>query len=108
MKAIARGPGQEETGAGRTILATRLPLRLVVFLMAFTFVAGLSIGLLAASREQPATGMPGPGGQLPAAPPLTDEQLDEGLPPGHPTVAPAMPGPQDGQDAPSGTGAGSG
>ena len=78
----------ERRGAGGTpVLRTRVELWLVATLMAFTFIAGLVLGLLAGAREQPDAPSPE---QAPAAPPLTEDQVGQTLPPGHPSLSPPM------------------
>jgi hypothetical protein len=78
----------ERSGAEDTrVLRTRVELWLVVTLMAITFIAGLVLGLLAGVREQP--GAPSQE-QAPAAPPLTEDQVGQTLPPGHPSLSPSM------------------
>ena len=70
------------------VLRTRVELWLVVTLMAFTFIAGLVLGLLAGVREQPDRAPTQE--QVPTAPPLTDDQVGQTLPPGHPSLSPPM------------------
>ena len=73
---------------GMRPLRTKVELWLVVSLMAFTFIAGLVLGLLAGVREQP-DGAPSQE-QATTAPPLTDDQMGQSLPPGHPSLSPPM------------------
>lgn len=74
----------ERPRTGNTpVLRTRVQLWLVATLMAFTFIAGLVLGLLAGVREQPDDPSQE---QAPAAPSLTGPSL----PPGHPSLSPPM------------------
>jgi len=70
------------------VLRTRVELWLVVTLMAATFVVGLVLGLLAGVREQPDDSPSQE--QAPAAPPITEDQVGQTLPPGHPSLSPPM------------------
>jgi hypothetical protein len=76
------------TGGGlRAVLRARIELWLVVLFMALAFGAGVVVAAL--YQEEPATqpvvGVQQPG-SLPIAPPLSDEQIQQGLPPGHPDI----------------------
>ena len=79
--------GRREAGS-TPVLRARIELWLVATLMAFTFIAGLVLGLLAGVREQPDDAPSQE--QAPAAPPLTEDQVGQTLPPGHPSLSPPM------------------
>lgn len=85
----------------RAVLRTRIELWLVVLFMALSFGAGVVVTAL--SQQEPAVA-PVVGvqdqGQFPVAPPLTDEQIQQGLPSGHPDIS--------GGGATGATGAGAG
>ncbi len=68
-------------------LRLKVELWLALIFMTASFGAGLFVGNLSGSPQDsqgPVVEAP-PAGDVPA-PPLTDEQLDEGLPPGHPPI----------------------
>jgi hypothetical protein len=72
-----------------TTLRTRVQLWIAVVFMAFAFGAGLTIGVIAHTTA-PAIVDVAPASQAPAiggAPPLSDQQLQQGLPSGHPALA---------------------
>jgi len=75
------------SGGFRAVLRARIELWLVVLFMALAFGAGVLVTAL--YQEEPATqpivGVQQPG-SFPIAPPLSDEQLQQGLPPGHPDI----------------------
>jgi hypothetical protein len=71
-------------------LRTRIELWLVVLLMVLAFGAGLTVGVIGQQEPRPSVGATTIGqgsGPLPVAPPLTDEQIQQGLPPGHPDLS---------------------
>ena len=73
-------------------LRTRIELWIAMVFMVVAFGAGITIGVLAQKDEAPVVGTGTVGAQVPGdssvlAPPLTDEQLQAGLPSGHPTFA---------------------
>lgn len=73
-------------------LRTRIELWIAMVFMVVAFGAGITIGVLAQPDETPVIGTGSVGTQVPGdssilAPPLTDEQLQQGLPSGHPTLA---------------------
>ncbi len=74
-----------------TALRVRIELWLAAVFMALAFVGGVTIGMLAEQRQQPVVGVAPvsqlPAGQFTSAPPLTDEQIQQGLPPGHPDLS---------------------
>lgn len=84
----------EETGGLRAVLRARIELWLVVLFMTLAFGAGVLVTAL--YQEDPATqplvGIQQPG-SFPVAPPLTEEQLQQGLPPGHPDIDGGATGP---------------
>ncbi len=72
-------------GGLREILRTRVELWLVVLFMALSFGAGV---LITALYEEPAAPPPTvQGPAIPIAPPLTEEQIQQGLPSGHPDIS---------------------
>ena len=77
-------------------LRTRIELWIAMVFMVVAFGAGITIGVLAQKDEAPVVGTGTVGAQVPGdssvlAPPLTDEQLQAGLPSGHPTLGPTGP-----------------
>jgi hypothetical protein len=100
MSTVAK---KERVSGFGTAMRTRIELWIAVIFMALAFVGGVTIGVLAEQREQPVVGV-APAGQvdtggLPVAPPLTEEQLQQGLPSGHPDIA----GTTDGSDGGKGS-----
>jgi hypothetical protein len=90
---------REARGGIRSAVRIRVELWLAVVLMAVAFAAGIAVR---AMYEPPqaavsVTSTDQSSGQVTLAPPLTDTQIQQGLPPGHPDLS-------GGQD----TGAGSG
>jgi hypothetical protein len=95
------------SGGAGPVLRTQIELWIVIVFMALAFGAGITLGVIArqdpgpsvaiAPVTQPAGGT-GAGGIF--APPLTDEQLQQGLPPNHPGVD------QSGGGSSSGSGTG--
>jgi hypothetical protein len=81
-----------ETGGGRReagvleIARTKVELWLVVIFMALAFGAGIAV-MVMYEEPQPVAGVQQPVGQFPQAPPLTDEQIQGGLPTGHPDLS---------------------
>lgn len=93
------------------VLRLQIELWLVVLFMALAFGAGI---LVTALYEEPATAVVGgdTNGQI-TAPPLSDEQIQGGLPSGHPDIgatgatgATGASGAEDGKDAGSTNGGG--
>lgn len=84
--ATATTHDRPETGGFRAVLRARIELWLVVLFMALSFGAGV---LVTALYEEPApaptASVQAPG--FPIAPPLTDEQIQQGLPSGHPDIS---------------------
>ncbi len=88
MASIVKGQGTASASATGA-LRTRIELWIAVVFMVLAFAAGLAVGVLAEPNAttpvvgvgQTTTGVPGSSN---LAPPLTDEQLQQGLPPGHP------------------------
>lgn len=92
---MASAATQETTTGGlRAVLRARIQLWLVVVFMALSFGAGVLVTALyqAEPATQPVVGVQQPG-SFPIAPPLTDEQLQQGLPPGHPDIGGGATGP---------------
>jgi len=79
------------SGAGAA-LRTRVELWIAILFMVVAFGAGLTVGVLAQPKEAPVVGIGTGGIQAPGsslggvAPPLSDEQLQQGLPSGHPSL----------------------
>lgn len=98
MASAATHTDEGPSGGLRAVLRARVELWLVVLFMALAFGAGVLVAAL--YQEEPATqpvvGVQQPG-SFPMAPPLTDEQIQQGLPPGHPDI---------GSTGPTGAGAG--
>ncbi|HZD16632.1 MAG TPA: hypothetical protein VE669_00675 [Actinomycetota bacterium] len=83
---------EERTGSGArgfgALLRLRIELWLVVVFMALAFAGGIVVTAL--YEEEPGRAgvdLQQPAGQLPVAPPLTDQQLQGELPAGHPDIA---------------------
>jgi hypothetical protein len=82
----------DRSGVG-SALRTRIELWIAMVFMVVAVGAGIAIGVLAQGRAPvvgiaPAGTTQVPGDSSMLAPPLTDEQLQQGLPSGHPTVGP--------------------
>lgn len=96
----------------RFSLRLNVELWLVIVIMAVSFAAGLLVGNLGGTtRDEPAPAVEvTPADVLPVAPPLTEEELQDELPPGHPPLGGATeaPEPDDGQAGGSGKDGGSG
>jgi hypothetical protein len=68
-------------------LRLRVELWLVVVFMALAFGAGILVtSLYEETDPAPVVGVQDPGMGFPIAPPLSDEQIQQGLPPGHPDL----------------------
>lgn len=86
MARIATDTEEPPGGGFRAVLRARIELWLVVLFMALAFGAGVLVtALYEEPAPQPVVGVQQPG-SFPIAPPLTDEQLRQGLPPGHPDI----------------------
>jgi hypothetical protein len=70
----------------REVLRVRIELWIAVVFMAAAFGAGMAVNAVSQPEPTPATASVDGGGVLPFAPPLTDQQLQGGLPPGHPDL----------------------
>ena len=111
MNDVTNDDGGSRGGLG-AVLRLQIELWLVVLFMALAFGAGI---LISALYEEPTTGVVGGGtvGQI-TAPPLTDQQIEGGLPSGHPDIggatgatgATAETGSGGGKDAESANGGG--
>ena len=75
---------RERDGGFVEIARTKVELWLVVIFMALAFGAGIAVMVLY-EEPQPVVGVQQPVGQV-QAPPLTDEQIQAGLPSGHPDL----------------------
>lgn len=67
------------------IVRTKVELWLVVVFMALAFGAGIAV-MVMYEEPQPVVGVQQPAGQFPQAPPLSDEEIQGGLPTGHPDL----------------------
>ena len=78
-----------DTSGEASVVGARVRLWVVVVLMALSFAGGFVIRGLAQPPpvQQPAMGVEQPFPIAPA-PPLSDSQIQGGLPPGHPSVGP--------------------
>lgn len=87
MARIATDTEEAPSGGFRAVLRARIELWLVVLFMALAFGAGVLVTALYEEEPapQPVVGLQQPG-SFPIAPPLSDEQLQQGLPPGHPDI----------------------
>jgi hypothetical protein len=76
------------TGAG-TGLRTRIELWLAVVFMALAFGAGIAVRAISEPSQASVavTTTDQTTGQITLAPPLTDAQIQQGLPPGHPDLS---------------------
>ena len=79
----ARGKGSD--GGFLEIAKTKVDLWLVVIFMALAFGAGIAV-MVMYQEPQPVVGIQQPAGQFPQAPPLTDAEIQAGLPSGHPNL----------------------
>ena len=92
MSSITKDGRTGNTRAGATAaLRTRVELWIVLVFMVLAFGAGLTIGVLAQPEQATTVGVgtgttQAPGSFGGVAPPLTDEQLQQGIPSGHPSV----------------------
>jgi len=80
--ASTRKPAASGIGSA---LRIKVELWLAVVFMMLAFGAGIVVRGMSEQPAQPAVGV-APVGQLPVAPPLTQEQIEQGLPPGHPDL----------------------
>lgn len=101
--ATMKDRGTARDGIG-TALRTQIQLWLAIVFMALAFGAGLTIGVIVPHSGPPAVGVVQTN-QAPSnfgvAPPLTEQQLQQGLPSGHPGV-----GSDQGNTSSSGSGTG--
>jgi hypothetical protein len=79
------GAGPAREGGFVEIARTKVELWLVVIFMALAFGAGIAV-MVMYEEPQPVVGVLQPAGQFPQAPPLTDEEIQGGLPTGHPDL----------------------
>ena len=89
MTSIATDEREEIRGGIGLALRTKIELWLVVVFMSLAFGAGITIGVIAQRADTPTIGVD-QANTAPAnfgiAPPLTDQQLQAGLPSGHPAI----------------------
>jgi len=97
-------PARSPTGGLGSTFRIRIELWLAVVFMALAFGAGILIGVVAQPRtDQPTVGV-APVDQFQVAPPLTDQQIQQGLPAGHPSFSDAVPSGSAGTNTKSGGG----
>lgn len=94
-------------GAAGQLLRVPVQLWLAVVLMAMSFGAGVIVKAMAEPPAAPAIGTQQPVGQI-LAPPLSDQQINGGLPSGHPDLTGGGSGSGTGTGNGNGTGTGSG
>ena len=85
MGSVATSNDEGREGGLGTILRVQVELWLVVVMMAMAFGAGILVTALYEEPQQPVVGVQQPGGQF-LAPPLTEDQIGQGLPSGHPDI----------------------
>lgn len=78
----------ERDGGFVEIARAKVELWLVVIFMALAFGAGIAV-MVMYEEPQPVVGVQQPVGQFPQAPPLSDEEIQGGLPTGHPDLGEA-------------------
>ena len=71
-------------GAAREVLRVPVHLWLVIVLMAMSFGAGVIVRTMAEPVVEQVAPPVQPQAGYPVAPPLTDEEIQQGLPTGHP------------------------
>jgi uncharacterized membrane protein YgcG len=82
----SRGEPAARPAGVREILRVRIELWIAVVCMALAFGAGLAVSLVAQPGTTPVVATTDTGATIPLAPPLTDQQIQQGLPPGHPEL----------------------
>lgn len=88
MSSVTTSNDERSGGGFGSVLRVRVELWLVVVFMALAFGAGVIVtALYEEPAAEPIVGFQNPAGQVPAAPPLTDEQIQQGLPSGHPDLS---------------------
>ena len=68
------------------VLRIRVELWVVIVFMALAFGAGIVVTAMYDESPEPVVGFQQPAGQVPIAPPLTDQDIQGGLPSGHPDI----------------------
>jgi hypothetical protein len=98
----------KQTRSGGVGMLMRVPVQLwlVVALMAMSFGAGVLVRTMAEPPSSPVIPQSQIGGQV-VAPPLSDQQIEQGLPSGHPTLSDGATA-GGGQDGAGGQGGGNG
>ena len=81
----SNGEEQESRGGIGAVLRLRVELWVVVVFMALAFGAGIVVTAMYEDSPEPVVGIQ-QGGQIPIAPPLTDQDISGGLPSGHPDI----------------------
>jgi len=85
------------SGGIRPAFRVRIELWLAVAFMALSFGAGIAVGVMAQPASSPVSNVGvAPAGQATIAPPLTQQQLEQGLPSGHPDISGISGGSQSG------------
>ena len=77
---------QKQRGGLGAVLRLRVELWVVVVFMALAFGAGIVVTAMYDEPQEPVVGFQQPAGGMPIAPPLTDQDLQGGLPSGHPDI----------------------
>jgi hypothetical protein len=89
MASIATDEREGARGGIGLALRTKIELWLAVVFMALAFGAGITIGVIAQHTDTPTMGVTQVNqapGNFGVAPPLTETQIQQGLPTGHPAV----------------------
>jgi hypothetical protein len=77
---------RESRGGIFEVLRIRVELWVVIVFMALAFGAGIVVTAMYDESPEPVVGVQQPVGQVPIAPPLTDQDIEGGLPSGHPDI----------------------
>jgi hypothetical protein len=88
MTTLVSKPRRAARSAGlRDVLRVRVELWIAVVCMALAFGAGIALSGVSQPASSPASTTAVDAGTFPFAPPLTDQQIEQGLPAGHPGLA---------------------
>lgn len=85
-RSVSRPAPSDRPAGVLDILRVRVELWIAVVCMALAFGAGLAVSLVGQPAPAPAVATSDIGAAFPFAPPLTDQQVQQGLPPGHPDL----------------------
>ena len=107
MGTVTMKRSQERQSAAGQLIRIPVQLWLAVVLMAMSFGAGVIVKAMAEPPAAPAIGTQQPVGQV-LAPPLTDQQIQGGVPSGHPDLSGGGTGTGSGGGTGSGSGGGTG